>query len=533
MADSATLGLVYLIEGKEQHSNISVPRITDVNTLRNKIFEADCKGLTLGSWNLTLLKARTDSENPENPFPLWQFDRDDDGVEELSSEQTMDQIWQEPLPPRHIHIFVKIKERECNLLREQVSLPLLFVELANDIVEQSKFLIPPTVLSTAVARQEALKAAYSMYHVFLGKDLNEILQVVPDNGHLQYLPRAQVISLGLRYLRCPLVLLVREVYKVTYERLKPYADDPAHSCGGMVITGQPGTGKSCFLFYLLICLLNEKKNVAFQISTEFILFQDTGVELIRATDMEGHIIPVGTWALSDSRAGFERPCPAFLTTSMARSACIIQASSPSPEVSRSWRRECSALLHWMEAMPLGELIAIGTLFNHDSELLQKNYRLWGPSTRTCLMLTRFPRQIVVHSRAVHHTADRFTSDSKQFLLDLDVMTVPDSLFAMRPIHEGDDANVEFGTDHIAQIVAHAYAKHDNAVRLSFYKAMSGHMWFAASAGYLLENYMLLWFSDAPAAHSLHCTPAKAGSAELKIPVCGKNQKFFSSVAGLK
>ncbi|KAH9025051.1 hypothetical protein EDB84DRAFT_1440510 [Lactarius hengduanensis] len=191
MADSATLGLVYLIEGKERHSNISVPRIMDVNTLRNKIFEADCKGLTL------------DSENPENPFPLWQFDRDDDGVEELSSEQTMDQIWQEPLPPCHIHIFVKIKE----------------------------------LLSTAVARQEALKAAYSMYHAFWGKHLNEILQVVPDNGHLQYLPRAQVISLGLRYLRCPLVLLVREVYKVTYERLKPYADDPAHSCGGMVITG--------------------------------------------------------------------------------------------------------------------------------------------------------------------------------------------------------------------------------------------------------------------------------------------------------
>ncbi|KAH9025050.1 hypothetical protein EDB84DRAFT_1440509 [Lactarius hengduanensis] len=162
-----------------------------------------------------------------------------------------------------------------------------------------------------------------------------------------------------------------------------------------------------------------------------------------------------------------------------------------------------------------------------------NYRLWGPSTRTCLMLTRFPRQIVVHSRAVHHTADRFTSHSKQFLLDLDVMTVPDSLFTTRPIHEGDDANTEFGTDHIAQIVAHAYAKHDNAVRLSFYKAMSGHMWFAASAGYLLENYMLLWFSDALAAHSLHCTLAKAGSAELKIPVCGKNQKFFSSVAGLK
>ena len=167
--------------------------------------------------------------------------------------------------------------------------------------------------------------------------------------------------------------------------------------------------------------------------------------------------------------------------------------------------------------------------------MKKNYTLWGPSARTCLELTKIPAQETVYSRTVQHAADSFTSNSKQFrhTLDLDATVVPHRLFIAVPIQNGDDANVRFATDHVAQIVTRAYAKYDNAARVRFYNAISGHMWFAASAGYLLENYVLLWLSDAPAGSTLFCSPRHPRrSHRLEIPVCVQ-QKYFHSVDYLK
>ena len=93
------------------------------------------------------------------------------------------------------------------------------------------------------------------------------------------------------------VLLVHEDYDGTYNQV--YKRNP--TVGGMVVTGQPGIGmhllvastslttatqaallnlgKTCFLYHLLLHLLNWKQPVTFQVYTGFFLFNGNGAML--------------------------------------------------------------------------------------------------------------------------------------------------------------------------------------------------------------------------------------------------------------
>jgi hypothetical protein len=111
------------------------------------------------------------------------------------------------------------------------------------------------------------------------------------------------------------------------------------------------------LYFLLFRLLNERQPVAFQVNSEFILFQSTGIQLFDITSLYGQSIPPGTWALSDSHTHFERPCSAFLTA--RTTAWIVQTTSPEEERWKSWHNECFAEMYWMDVFSLDEVNALG------------------------------------------------------------------------------------------------------------------------------------------------------------------------------
>jgi hypothetical protein len=82
-----------------------------------------------------------------------------------------------------------------------------------------------------------LEAAQLVYNKFWGKNLNDILQPVPNYGDLKYFTEEQIVDLKLmRLLYGETVLLVREEYDVCYNALKD------SNSGGVVVTGQPGIG---------------------------------------------------------------------------------------------------------------------------------------------------------------------------------------------------------------------------------------------------------------------------------------------------
>ncbi|KAH9064626.1 hypothetical protein EDB87DRAFT_1598434 [Lactarius vividus] len=491
--------LFYLIEGTRQPFYISVSNgePMNVDALRQIIFRRKCRDLVPDVDNLTLLKVNVDPDCAGAPLPLLEFDKDDDGVEEIYPWQTINETWREPPPARRIHIFVRFTD-----LPEEMEL-----------------------------RRGALRAAHRVYYRFWGKDLNNLLQPVRDSN-FQFLSEEQIDYLGLRahFLYDEAVLLVRKEYKIAYPILQSYKKTPRS--GGVVVTGQPGIGKTCFLYYLLFCLLSARDAVAFQVNENFILFQDSGVRIFGTTSIYAHRIPKGTWVLTDSCTGFEQPCPAFIAASKGRNAWIVQTTSPNPGSWERWHKERTAHKYWMDVFPLNELNALGTILDLDLKSLRDNYDLWGPSARICISLVD-PNRVGDHILAVASAAYLFTNNVKQFD-GLNAALVSHRLFAVRPTKDSrQKVTAEFASRHLLGFVSRAYAERDRAMRLSFYKQISGHAWFSTSAGRIFEAHVLIWSRYASAEDCLPCTRAVEASPLLTIPSCGKNMEFFSKADDLK
>lgn len=103
-----------------------------------------------------------------------------------------------------------------------------------------------------------------------------------------------------------------------------------------------------------------KKNVAFQLGNRFLLFENTGVELLSAKTSLGALLPDGMWALSDSHREFEQPCHAFMTAGgSSRAAWIVQTTSPNESKWRNWSEHKIAGMYWMDVVTLDEMIALG------------------------------------------------------------------------------------------------------------------------------------------------------------------------------
>jgi hypothetical protein len=227
------------------------------------------------------------------------------------------------------------------------------------------------------ARKKTLEAAYLVYYKFWGEGLDKILQPAPGCD-LKYLPEEHINSLKLKRLSFDeSVLLVREEYEVAFTHLQSCEEIKGQSRRrGMVVTGQPGIGmhlsqavsdsliiathypgKTCFLYYLLFRLLSMRKNVAFQLNDQFLLFQDTGVQIYDAFD--DPCMPDGTWALTDSHTSFDTPCPAFFTGCLSSRPWVVQTTPPVEDNWRSWSKHHSAGIYWMDVVALDELNALG------------------------------------------------------------------------------------------------------------------------------------------------------------------------------
>ncbi|KAI9439307.1 hypothetical protein H4582DRAFT_130435 [Lactarius indigo] len=321
------------------------------------------------------------------------------------------------------------------------------------------------------------------------------------------------------------VLLVCKEYEDAYDQLRSYESDPEGRGGGVVVLGQPGIGKTCFLYYLLFRLLSEKKAVAFQVGEDFLLFQGAGVQRCKSISINGAIIPSGTWALTDSHVSFERPCNAFLKACSAGRAWVVQTTSPSESKYARWQEEWDAKLFWMQVFHFDELYTLGKTLGLNTQTLRDNYNSWGPSARVCVSLTKDPNKVRSHAQSVVRAAYGLTSDGRQF--DGFRFVSTHQLFVVRPTDSRQVTAVEFGTNRLRGIVARAYANHDRATRLRFYSAIRGDPMFSSPAGEIYKSHVLLWFRHARNTEFIPCTSNVPHSPLLNIPACPGNLKFFS------
>ncbi|KAI1784660.1 hypothetical protein LXA43DRAFT_196816 [Ganoderma leucocontextum] len=140
--------------------------------------------------------------------------------------------------------------------------------------------------------------------------------------------------------------MVREEYLQLWAFIKDAHDGKHHE--GLVVTGQPGTGKTCFLQYAFTRALKEHIPVAYCDSpSEYYFCDRTGCRLYSTTHLVPHDVEPGKFflALVDSNVSLESPPHIFVHRSQR--CYTIQATSPQPGRWRGWAKERNAVKYWV------------------------------------------------------------------------------------------------------------------------------------------------------------------------------------------
>ncbi|KAF4596507.1 hypothetical protein EYR38_007894 [Pleurotus pulmonarius] len=181
-------------------------------------------------------------------------------------------------------------------------------------------------------------------------------------------------------------LYIREHDVQVYERLCKRAVDPA--CGGVVLSGQPGTGKTYSLFFFLLKKLTKGEPVLFSLTgREVLYFSSGGVQSnrdIAPLDLDA-LDPTHsqdkmdlTWALINGDEGDKLPPPTALFEE-----CIfsVQATSPRPSRYKAWLKQRGGEV-WLAAGLPGQ-------FDSEREVsIDKAIYKWGWAPRDIIWYLR-------------------------------------------------------------------------------------------------------------------------------------------------
>ncbi|KXS09128.1 hypothetical protein M427DRAFT_141376 [Gonapodya prolifera JEL478] len=151
------------------------------------------------------------------------------------------------------------------------------------------------------------------------------------------------------------------------------------------ICGNPGIGKTYFLFVLLLWRLRSHKPTAFQWSSDgFVYFSQEGVRFYGASSSSTVSFAPGAWALADSNQGVQPPCEAFVQQT---AAIVIQATSPKEVRYKEWLKQRKGKVYWMNPWDWPEMWFVGCEMGpvrYDADEVWGVFTTWTPCARTVL-----------------------------------------------------------------------------------------------------------------------------------------------------
>ncbi|KAF8959419.1 hypothetical protein BDZ97DRAFT_1667164 [Flammula alnicola] len=292
------------------------------------------------------------------------------------------------------------------------------------------------------------------------------------------------------------ILLVREEYILAYKTIlaDTLRQPSAWWRSATLVTGQPGIGKTLFLFYVLARRLQEKEPVALQIdSNQFALFDERGVSLHSSEC--GHA-PRGAWALSDSSCEGGRLCSAF----QYPDAHVIHTSPPASRRWEGWVNRLSANEYIMDVWSLDELRTMLTICHLDVQRGVALFQKFGPSPRVIVDVLGTPALEATHVRDIRAGAVKLASQFSTVFLDLDCLDfsfdMSSEIFTVRP----DMSNFRLPalyipTPFLASLLGVAMSRQAADQQCTFFDMLSRHPSLHGTAGWLFASYAHAYFSN--------------------------------------
>ncbi|KAL4249321.1 Crinkler effector [Abortiporus biennis] len=168
------------------------------------------------------------------------------------------------------------------------------------------------------------------------------------------------------------VLIVRDEYPTLFEQIFFWGFRRSRS--GVVITGQPGVGKTLFQYYCLARLLREKQIVLISLDgISIYLFYFDEVYIAHLVDVENLNYPRARkhefiWLLVDTETQGIEPSPRLLDAKFP-----VQSSSLNPDAYQSWTQKRDVRFFCMDIWTREEL-EIGLRYHHEYDELIRALR---------------------------------------------------------------------------------------------------------------------------------------------------------------
>jgi len=154
--------------------------------------------------------------------------------------------------------------------------------------------------------------------------------------------------------------------------LKYIADlsESNNGIGGVVVTGQPGIGKTMFLYYILIHRILHGQPTAFQpTSSHTLIFHHSRAEIFGEHTTIDSLAYPGAWALSDSNADVYQPRREFVE--LHNRFFLVQATSSQPSRWKAWSQQRRAKLAVMDFWTWSEIYIGATEFESHLKNINK------------------------------------------------------------------------------------------------------------------------------------------------------------------
>jgi hypothetical protein len=306
-------------------------------------------------------------------------------------------------------------------------------------------------------------------------------------------------------------IFIRDEYKKALEYIKTL--QKSQPVGGVILIGQPGIGKTTFLYYVLVCRVLAGEPTMFEYEKHGIYsFTDTFQHLDK---IDARASP-NAWALSDSNSALWKPNQSF--TGQGSQFFVLQATSPRPERWHSWKKYRNAKMVTMDLWSWDEMYIGATKFEttpistFNVEVLKYVFENYTQSARKCytLAMNKTSTDRLIESTEVQtlqHSITRFLNNPPDAstleglfmgdfadLNDNNIMHQSSDILAIRPLDNRIPV-FTIPTRYLCDLISEGLVRKDAEHFWSYFNMFFSVKQSRATAGWMWERLVKIYLQN--------------------------------------